>query len=453
MADHARAPVRSPSAAIVLGTLSGFLAGFLYMAISIPLVVVTVGQEELNAVSQSLYAAETIARWMEGGIVLSPQRANQLGVSAAHVRIPETDTVVYSLGELNTEALATAVCDDPTPRLLDFEGETWAVSCIQTPTHQIATAVLPTYRVASQIVYWTFILAVVVGIVTALMQARLLRPLTEMARAVERVGRGERNVQVQSTGLAELDVMVDRINEAADNVEERVDAITARITVVQEMARMVAHEVRNPLQSLELLTSLVAREESAEERKEIARSIHSEIRNLDQVVHRLLREGASTGALRLKRKRQSVAVLVEQVTRLRQAEVQRKGVRLSVGVLSEDKLYVDGAMLSRSIENLVSNALQAVSKGTGEIRLSVFRDGSSLKIVVDDNGPGVSPELGQTIFDPDVTGRETGTGLGLALVRSVMVAHGGTIEYSTSPLGGARFVATLPVDPSESPHE
>lgn len=208
---------------------------------------------------------------------------------------------------------------------------------------------------------------------------------------------------------------------------------------------MVAHEVRNPLQSLELLTSLIEGEPNEAERRELARSIHEEIRALDQVVHRLLKEGASTGALRLQRKPQVVAVLLEQAARRHQPEAQRRGVRLSVGLLSRDEAPVDAAMLGRSIENLVQNALHAVSDRTGEVRLSVYRDSDRLQVVVDDNGPGVDEKLGDRIFESGTTGRPDGHGLGLALVRAVMLAHDGSIEYSTSPLGGARFQATLPL--------
>ena len=101
-------------------------------------------------------------------------------------------------------------------------------------------------------------------------------------------------------------------------------------------------------------------------------------------------------------------------------------------------------MLGRALENLVVNALQAVPDRGGEVRLSVFERGDSLWIAIDDNGPGVDPVLGNSIFDTDITGKEEGHGLGLALTKAVLVAHGGSIEYTDSPLGGTRFLARLP---------
>jgi signal transduction histidine kinase len=429
-----------------LGTLSGFLAGFLYLAISIPLVLSAIDAEEFLAIRQSKVATSTAERWLTAGTVLTEARVEQLGVSWLSATTANNKSL-YRLGQPDPEVMGSAACAQGAgDRLVAVGGQTWATSCLITPDLRVATGVVPEHMIGRQILYWTFMLAVIVGVVTALGQALLLRPLGQMSRALERVGAGERGVRLQSIGLAELDDVVDRINETAIHVEERVDAISARITVVQEMARLVAHEVRNPLQSLELLTSLIATEDDRTERQDIANSIRDEIRALDQVVHRLLREGASRGALRLRLQRQSIGPMIEQVTRVHRLEAERCGVRLSVGLVSLREVAVDGAMLGRSIENLAINALQAVPKGTGEVRLSVFEEDSWLCVATDDNGPGVDPKLGDTIFDVDVTGKPSGHGLGLALVHAVLVAHGGNIEYSTSTLGGARFLARIPLN-------
>ena len=129
------------------------------------------------------------------------------------------------------------------------------------------------------------------------------------------------------TGLAELDVLVDHLNAAARDMEDRQDTILGRIAVVQEMARMVAHEVRNPLQSIELLTSLIASEQDERERLELANAIHEEIRTLETVVTRLLRESATKGALRLRHQSASVVSLIEQVVALRRPQAQAQAYR------------------------------------------------------------------------------------------------------------------------------
>jgi signal transduction histidine kinase len=256
-----------------------------------------------------------------------------------------------------------------------------------------------------------------------------------------------------ATGLAELDDLVDRLNAAARSVDDREDAILARIELVQEMARIVAHEVRNPLQSLELLTSLVASEQQDAERKEIADSIHSEIRTLEQVVTRLLRDSAVRGALRLRVTRQAISPLVDQVLSLRRPQANTNGAQLTTGAVSDIELPFDQALVKRTIENLVLNALQAAPRGSGEVRVSVLEEADGIVIVVEDNGPGVPEEIVDHVFEPNVTGKKGGHGLGLALVKGVVEAHNGHIRYTRSAMGGARFEARLPFAHVEEPTE
>jgi signal transduction histidine kinase len=102
--------------------------------------------------------------------------------------------------------------------------------------------------------------------------------------------------------------------------------------------------------------------------------------------------------------------------------------------------------VSRSIENLVRNAVQAVAETKGgEVYVTVAEESPWLVITVDDNGPGVDNALASQLFDAGVSGRSGGTGLGLSLVKGVLEAHEGYIEFGTSPAGGARFVARLPL--------
>ena len=84
------------------------------------------------------------------------------------------------------------------------------------------------------------------------------------------------------------------------------------------------------------------------------------------------------------------------------------------------------------------------SKGA-RVRVSIELTEDGFAAIVDDNGPGVDPVLAEHVFEANVTGRTGGTGLGLALVREVVQAHGGTIVHERSPLGGARFIARLPL--------
>ncbi len=114
-------------------------------------------------------------------------------------------------------------------------------------------------------------------------------------------------------------------------------------------------------------------------------------------------------------------------------------------------------LIRRVLANLVENAVQAAEAAarTPLVRIAIAEGENAACLFVDDNGPGVAAEARERIFDPYVTTKEHGTGLGLAIVRKILFDHGGDVRVAPepSPLGGARFVVTLPVSrgPAEGP--
>jgi signal transduction histidine kinase len=438
--------VRRPSAALVMGWMAGTLAAISFIPTAIPLIWQVIRAEETFGLRHTVAAAYSIQAAVRSGTPPTAALVKREAIEHLSVIQPESERIEF--GTPLPDALIEKVCTsgEESEVVQSSRRQMWAIACVPDGDIQVIAAVpLDPRGQAQRIMMLVVLLALFVGIITALGILRLLQPLSEISNALTRVGAGERGVSVSQTGLSELDSLVDRLNAAARSVDDREDAILSRIELVQEMARIVAHEVRNPLQSLELLTSLVASEDDPAERQAIGASIHTEIRSLEQVVHRLLRESAARGSLRLQITVQAVAPLVEQVLALRRPQANTQGVKLSIGGLSWTELPFDQALVKRSIENLVLNALQAVPRNTGEVRISVTDEADDLLIAVDDNGPGVPAEIEDHVFDPNVSGREGGTGLGLALVKGVIEAHNGYIRYGRSPLGGARFEARIPL--------
>jgi len=112
---------------------------------------------------------------------------------------------------------------------------------------------------------------------------------------------------------------------------------------------------------------------------------------------------------------------------------------------------LDEEMLHRVLANLLRNGAQAIrdARRGGRLEVSCRPEKGAYVIDVDDDGPGIPAEVAQQLFDPYVTTKRDGTGLGLSIVKKVVVDHGGSIEATRSPLGGARFHVVLPRDGSE----
>jgi len=438
-----------PSAALVLGSLAGSFATLVFMPTALPLVWQIIGAEERFGLRHSEATAYAVQSQLRSGTPPGDLLAEGVTVDALVITRPNTEPV--SMGTpLPADMIEEACRVGEHGTVVQTQRRLWAVTCVEQERAVVVAAVrLDPAAPAQRILALVLLLGLLVGIITALGVLRVLRPLSDISSALSRVGSGERGVRIPKSGLVELDEISDRLNATARSVEDREDAILGRIEVVQEMARIVAHEVRNPLQSLELLTSLIASEDDSTERHDIARSIHTEIRTLDQVVRRLLRESAASGSLRLQISAQPIAPLVEQVLALRRPQANNQSVRLNSGPLSWGVVPIDQALVKRAIENLVLNALQAVPMRTGEVLVSVIEDPEWMIIVVDDNGPGIPKEMQQLVFEANVTSKVDGTGIGLALVKGVVEAHSGYIVYGQSPLGGARFEARIPRERSE----
>ncbi len=438
--------------------MAGALSAITFVPTAIPLIWQIIAAEELSAVQHTTAAAYSMHANAHNGLGPTPGWLGQFGVASARIGAPEGQPVL--LGRTLPESEVVRLCASSPPNgVVSVAPRTvWAASCVeQDGIRVVAATPLDPSAPARRVLAMVLLLGAFVGIVTALGILRLLRPLSMVSRALDRVGAGERGVSVPQTGLSELDQLVNHLNAAARSVDDREDAILARIAVVQEMSRIVAHEVRNPLQSIELLTSLIASEEDGKERLAIAESIHHEIASLEQVVTRLLRESASRGALRLQPVVQPMVPLVNQVLALRRPQANSQGVRLTTGAMSWSEIAFDPALLKRSIENLVINAVQAVPRNSGEVRVTLQDEDGGMTILVEDNGPGVPDHLVDHVFEPNVThGKKGGHGLGLMLVKGVIEAHNGYIRYEPSPLGGACFRAWIPAEQprtEESPRE
>jgi signal transduction histidine kinase len=212
-----------------------------------------------------------------------------------------------------------------------------------------------------------------------------------------------------------------------------------RLAAAGALTAGLAHEVRSPMNAIGLAAQRLERKlPENDERRTVANRIGKEVRRLDEVLRGFL-ELASP----VSNQRQTVELgdLVCEVVELLETEAEAEDVEL-VRPTGVGRALVDAEAMRRALINLLRNAIQASPPG-GRVEI-VVDDGEEAIIRIKDQGPGIDPALAGQVFDPFVTGRPSGTGLGLALVRRVIEEHEGTVSLESLPYGGAEALIRLP---------
>jgi signal transduction histidine kinase len=216
--------------------------------------------------------------------------------------------------------------------------------------------------------------------------------------------------------------------------------------LIETLAAGVAHEVRNPLNSVQINLSILEQEliERLPDRDahvfEVLRKIAGEIKRLDDFVSEFLRF-ARLPPLNLERL--PVPPLIKDLAAFIAPECSKKGVALELDLRGPEVALLDGFQFKQAVLNLVLNALQATAKG-GHVSVRTAADEGGLVVSVVDDGEGMSPEALERAFTPFFTTREEGTGLGLPLVRRIAEQHGGSVEISSAPGTGTTVSMIFP---------
>ena len=279
------------------------------------------------------------------------------------------------------------------------------------------------------------------------------RPVQELTRAARQVAAGDLSVQVPSRGPDEMgslartfNEMVERLRESRQ-LEERLH-FAERSTAMGRLAAALAHEIRNPLNFINLSIDHVRERlapDDARRREDFERilsNVKAEISRLNRLVGDFLSFGKP---MRLNARACALDELVREVAAVVDHKAKDQGIALvteSEGPLPA--LVADPELLKTCLLNLMINAVDAMPKG-GVLTVSVRREQDALVTTVNDTGEGMSADEIRDAFEPYFSTKETGVGLGLALTHKIVGDHGGSVELSSLPGRGTTARIRLPL--------
>jgi signal transduction histidine kinase len=284
--------------------------------------------------------------------------------------------------------------------------------------------------------------------------AKVSGPIEQLARAAEQVAAGNWETHVPERSNDEVGQLARSFNHmTAELVSQRERLVqTERVAAWRELARRLAHELKNPLFPLQLTVEnlIRARELSPEEFDEVFRestqTLGMEIANLKTIIARF-----SDFSKMPKPELEHIDAknIIERVRSLYftpgvAANSDQQPIRFELDLSPESMpLHIDPELLHRALSNLVLNAMDAMPDG-GTLTLSAKPLTNHIEIRVSDTGAGLTPEECERLFTPYYTTKQHGTGLGLAIVQSVISDHNGSITVESHPNQGATFIITLP---------
>lgn len=308
----------------------------------------------------------------------------------------------------------------------------------------------PIHDMSSTIAKASSIVLLIAIFVTILVARRTTRPVQELEAFTRRVASGDLDARVDVRGHDELADLARSFNRMTRELKEnRAQLVKAEKDAAwREMARQVAHEIKNPLTPIQLSASLLRRahDEKSDEFPAILERttdvIDRQVRNMRDIAKDFYRfAGEHRAPVPV-----DAAEILREVFELNAAWAETEGIELDLdtGAAGAEPpiVEVDPDELRRALVNLVSNAMEAMD-GSGSLHGQVRVEGDEVAITVRDTGKGIPAEVLERLFEPYFTTRSSGTGLGLAIVRRIVEDRGGSVTLENAGGGAAGAVARI----------
>lgn len=222
-----------------------------------------------------------------------------------------------------------------------------------------------------------------------------------------------------------------------------------KMELLGEMVNTIVHDFRSPFTGIQLSSSMIRELHPDEETEEWCDIISMQIQRMLGMAEEVLE--FSRGSTTLVLKRVDIREILEQFEKLNRVYLGSSEVQLIIDIPNEIYILADLNKILRVVQNLVSNAVEAFPDSGGRVNIKAQKEENWGIITVQDNGPGIPIQIQQHLFDAFVTyGKQGGTGLGTAIAKSIVEAHGGDISFKSTPGVGTKFWIRLPLSDSNA---
>ena len=217
-----------------------------------------------------------------------------------------------------------------------------------------------------------------------------------------------------------------------------------KISAMGELARGVAHEIRNPLNAISMIAQRFEFEfepkDDTETYKSLAKTIVSETLRVNHIIKQFL-EFARPPQLDINSNR--LDLCVKESVELIETKAKSQGITVETQIPNEIVMNFDNQKIKQALINILQNSIEAMPKG-GQLCVSLSETSDGISISIKDNGVGISPEHQSKIFNLYFTNKQNGNGLGLSIVHQIISEHNGRIEVISAQEKGTEFIITLP---------
>jgi two-component system, OmpR family, sensor histidine kinase BaeS len=284
------------------------------------------------------------------------------------------------------------------------------------------------------------VLGGLVVLLSVVFSNRMTRPLKKMATVAASISDGDFSKRVDVTAQDELGRLSRAFNRMADTLQ-------TQELLRKKLIANAAHELRTPLTAIQgeiegMMDGLIpVNKEQLQSLREEAERLRKMLEGMEELTQ------AQASRLALRKKPVEMRPFLENIAERIARQAVEKGIVVLLECQEETKAYADPDRLSQIVINLVSNALKAVEKG-GTVTISAAHADSTATLEIRDTGRGIKEEDLPFIFERFYSGSSGGLGLGLAIVRELVDAHGGTIGVKSTSGAGSTFSVLLPDEPS-----